>query len=281
MRLEGGVQLTERGQLLRTDVPVSVGTMFAAPGFGDAYNHLEYALRRRKATAADDEGGECAQRVVETAFEQARGIEFWKFLEANEHEARLFDENMRRQGQLLNLTSLPMLRLEGAKTVADVGGGTGSLLAAVLGQKPGVRGVLFERKDVVERAQEILRDAGLGERCSFVVGDFLNDPVPAADAYLLARVLHDWDDATATKILQAIRAAAGPSAVLNVLEMVVPQGGGRHPAKYSDITMLALFKDGRERTEEELARLLADAGWRLDEVRGGMTPTSVLVARPA
>ena len=102
-------------------------------------------------------------------------------------------------------------------------------------------------------------------------------PVPpptsatAADAYVLAGVLHNWDDDHVSRILRGLRRAALPGARLFVLTLLIPEGGGDHPAKTADIGMMALFGGGRERTEAELRDLLAAAGWRVASV----TPTRV------
>jgi hypothetical protein len=110
-------------------------------------------------------------------------------------------------------------------------------------------------------------------------GDLFGD-VPAADAYVLAGVLHDWDDDHASRILRGLRRAAPPGARVFVLTLVIPENGGAHPAKTADIGMMALFGGGRERTEAELRDLLAGAGWRVAAV----TPTlvaAVIVATEA
>lgn len=261
---EGHVQLTARGRLLRSDVSPSLWSMFVAPGYADADHHLEHTLR-----------------TGEAAFTKAQQVGFWDYLRANEGEARLFDENMRKQGELLNLSALVQLQIAGSTTVVDVGGGTGSLLCAVLAAHPQVRGVLVDRPDVIERARAVVRGAGLTDRCSLVAGE-LKGPIPAGDCYLLARILHDWSDDECKLILSAIRRAAAPSAVLNILEMVVPPGRGRDVSKYSDITMLGLFEGGRERSQEEFAELLRGTGWVLEKMVPppiDVIPTKVLVAR--
>jgi hypothetical protein len=88
---------------------------------------------------------------------------------------------------------------------------------------------------------------------------------------VLAQVLHNWDDARAARILRGVRNATRAGARLFVLTLVIPEGGGPHPAKTADVGMMALFGGGRERTEAELRDLLATAGWRTATV----TPTRV------
>ena len=83
--------------------------------------------------------------------------------------------------------------------VADIGGGTGTLIAEVLQRNPGLRGTLADLPETAARARQYLAGLGLDGRCE-VVGQSFFDPLPpGADAYLLDRVIHDWDDAAATR----------------------------------------------------------------------------------
>jgi hypothetical protein len=123
---------------------------------------------------------------------------------------------------------------------------------------------------MLARAHPALRAGPLAARCVLRPGDLFGD-VPAADAYVLAQVLHDWDDDHTSRILRGLRRAAAPGARVFVLTLLLPEGGGTHPAKTADIGMMALFGGGRERTEAELRDLLAGAGWRVAAV----TPTRV------
>ena len=91
------------------------------------------------------------------------------------------------------------------------------------------------------------------------------DTLPAADLYLLMEVLHDWDDADATKILAAVRRAARPGARVLIVEILVPDTPGPHSGKTRDIIMLAVT-GGRERTQAQHAALLAAAGFELTRV---------------
>jgi hypothetical protein len=146
------------------------------------------------------------------------------------------------------------------RTIADVGGGRGHLLAAILERVPAAAGVLFEVPHVIADA------AGqMSPRVTLVAGDFFTDTLPNADAYLLMDLLHDWSDADAARILGAVRRAAPPHARVLVIETLVAETPGPHFSKTLDITMLAVT-GGRERTRSEFARLLAAAGLRFERV---------------
>jgi len=144
--------------------------------------------------------------------------------------------------------------------VVDVGGGTGRLLTAVLEQAPASTGVLFELPHVIADAGDAASD-----RLRLVAGDFLADPLPAAEAYILMEVLHDWSDDDATRILTAVRRAAAPGARLIIVEVLVPDSPGPDHSKVLDIMMLAVT-GGRERTRGQYETLLTETGFELRRV---------------
>ena len=152
----------------------------------------------------------------------------------------------------------------GLRELVDVGGGSGVLLEAILRATPALRGVLVDRPEAVERARRATRRMPAStDRCECVVGDFFDAVPPGADAYLLSRVIHDWDDADARRILATCREAMPVGARLLLVEAIVPERAQDGPeAVRMDLHMLMLFS-ARERTEAQYRRLLADAGFEL------------------
>jgi O-methyltransferase domain len=157
------------------------------------------------------------------------------------------------QGWQGRLERLDSIEWRGDETVVDVGGGDGSLLRALLERRPGLRGIVFDLPETVRD------ESSFSDRCTFVAGSFF-DAVPAGDVFVLSTILHDWDDASALRILQAVQAAAGETAPLVLLESVIEPGNDPDGAKWLDLLMLTLFA-GRERTERQWRALLAGAGF--------------------
>lgn len=143
--------------------------------------------------------------------------------------------------------------------VLDAGGGTGTLLCELLRRRPGLHGVLLERPEVA-RSVEVPPD--LRDRLTVLPGDFFSPWGARADAVILARVLHDWNDADALRILQRAREALRPGGRVHVVEMVLEGMGGG----LLDLHML-LSTGGRERTEAEFRKLLGHSGFQLHECR--------------
>ncbi|MGP4014390.1 methyltransferase [Saccharopolyspora sp. 5N708] len=158
-------------------------------------------------------------------------------------------------------------RLPVGNAVADIGGADGSVLASLIADDPGRRGIVLDLPHVVQAAHDRLAQAGLTDRVEVVGGDFFQS-VPKADVYLLSTVLHDWDDTACTNILSRIREAAAPGARLVVLEVVMPDGDDPHLGKIADLTMLGMVT-GRERTTTEFTNLLGGAGFTVDRIIDG------------
>src|SRR5688572_8863315 len=160
-------------------------------------------------------------------------------------------------------------------TIADIGGGRGHLLKAILQQAPSANGVLFDLPRVIREAS-----SAASARLRLAPGDFFRDPLPEADAYVLMEVIHDWADEDAARILSAIRRAAPPRSRLLIVEALVSESPGPHFGKVLDIIMLAVT-GGRERTSSEYEALLKSAGFRLERVIATPSHFSVVEAVPA
>jgi len=145
-------------------------------------------------------------------------------------------------------------------TVADIGGGRGHLLQAILDRVPTASGVLFDLPHVITDASGVA-----SEQLRLTAGDFFRDQLPVADAYILMEVIHDWADGEATKILSAVRRAAPRHARVLVIEALVSESPGPQFGKMLDIIMLAVT-GGRERTRAEYEGLLASTGFRLERI---------------
>ena len=147
--------------------------------------------------------GELDASSDEPAFQRTHGAEFWSWLAEHADERAAFDRAM-LQGSEPRVERLAQLEWRGDEVVVDVGGGNGSLLVELLRKQPGQRGIVF---DLPETNRD---EAALGDRIEFVAGDFF-EHVPVGDVYVLATILHDWDDERAAAILRTIRAAALPT----------------------------------------------------------------------
>lgn len=178
--------------------------------------------------------------------------------------ARLFDSAMNSYSASHTqpvLAALHDFDFSGVRTVCDIGGGYGYLLCGLLREQPHLQGVVLERAGILADPSLLEANrAGLAERCQYVAGNMF-EQVPAADLYLLKLILHDWPDADGVRILASARRATTSQGRVLVIEHIVPGPGTPHFAKLYDIHMMC-WGPGRERTAEEYAALLEEAGWR-------------------
>jgi orsellinic acid C2-O-methyltransferase len=166
------------------------------------------------------------------------------------------------------------------RSVVDVGGGDGTLLAAVLRAHPHLRGTVFDLAEGMEEAPRVLAEAQMSDRGTAEAGDFFAAVPGGHDAYLTKSVIHDWDDDRAGRILRNIRAAMGPDGTLLVVEPVMPDAPSSSPdvlmMVMSDLNML-VCTGGKERTEDEFRTLLADAGFDVRAISPVPGPTNYSV----
>ena len=165
------------------------------------------------------------------------------------------------------------------KTIVDVGGSYGTLLTAILWSNPTAQGVLFDQPHVVADANAHLLVAGMGERCTTVGGDFFMEIPANGDAYILAQILHDWNDERSIAILQQCRRAMSAHGKLLVIELVLPPGEEPFIGKWVDLHMLVLL-GARERTAAEYNMLFRAAGFALARIVPTVAGPSILEAVP-
>lgn len=181
-----------------------------------------------------------------------------------------FNAGMSSQSKLQTIWTLEALNdvdMDRVAHLCDVGGGRGHLLCHLLARYPHLTGTLFERPGVFSQGQlPWAKSLGVAGRCSQLAGDMFDD-VPAADAYTLKMILHDWNDDECIRILGNLRRRAAPSARLFIVEHVIPDGHtALDYATLFDMHMLC-WGTGRERTAREYERLLERSGWRFVAAR--------------
>jgi O-methyltransferase domain len=252
----GTWQHTEASRFLRSDHPGSLRDyvrMLGLPVFWSAFADLDHSLR-----------------TGESAFAKHHAEGVFGYLAKHPEESRIFDAAMTSKSHRDIAAILPAYDFSQFATIADIAGGRGHLLRAILKSSPKTQGILFDQPHVVaEVAPE------KGEKLTVVGGDFFTDAMPKADAYLLMNIIHDWTDAESIKILSAIRRDMPPHARVLVIETIVPPTPGPHLSKELDIAMMAL-PGGMERTQEEYVGLASKCALRLKLLVETISPYSIL-----
>lgn len=247
---DGRFGLAPPGELLRSDVPDSVrdfAIAMTSPGHWLPWGRLTEAIR---------EGERQAVAVL--------GQELFDYYAANPGEGSAFTGAMANHSVGVAGALAQALDTSAVSHVVDIGGASGTIIAALLEANPALRGTILERADVVPRAEAALAKLGLSSRCRVVAGDFF-DSVPEADLYILKIILHDWDDQQSVNILRNCARAMRPNGRVVLVERLFPEHGDPGETALSDLNMLVLLP-GSERTASKFAGLCRAAGLKLDRI---------------
>ena len=260
---QGHFELTEIGYYLRSGVMGSmrgVADYCGAPWSWRAWEEMLFSIE-----------------TGSTAFDKVFGEPVFDYLAKHADESAVFNEGMTGFFGAEAAAIIQAYDFSRFKSIIDIGGGHGHLLASILRKHAGLKGCVFDAPHVVAGATESFHELGVADRASHVGGDFFHEVPSGYDAYLLKHIIHDWNDANCQRILQAIRTACTAGTTLLIFEMVIPPGDDPHPGKLLDLEMLVVAS-GQERTESEYAQLLATRGFRLERIVALPSPLSVVEA---
>ena len=251
-----GFRLTEAGTLLRDDHPHSLKAMVLleeGPEHYAVWKHLVPILRDGRPDG----------------FVREFGMPLFEYARKNAGYGAVFNRAMTSYSALQAQWALAALATEdftSIRTFCDVAGGHGYLACAFLEAYPDLAGIVFDLPEVIGGTDRLWASKlKIADRCQYLGGDMFKE-VPAADAYLLKNILHDWSDEECVRVLTAVRRASAEGARLFAIEHVVPGPDKPHFSKLFDIHMMCGLT-GRERTAGEHAELLAAGGWGYQGLR--------------
>jgi hypothetical protein len=263
------------------------GTYSLTPAGATLLSSAPDSLRSRVLMRFDDASwrawGELAHsvRTGEPAYEKITGCAGFDYLTRHPELHATFSAAMSAMTNRVAASVAGTYDLSSARTIADIGGGSGRLLAAVLRANPHARGILFDTRTGASTARAAL--GGLAGRCEIMAGDFFDSVPSGADVYLLKSIIHDWPDDQGLRILRNCRRAMAPTARLLLIELVLPavvRPDDDLETLCTDLNMLVIT-GGRERTEDEFVSLLRSAGLELVVIGARLagTPYRVIEAK--
>lgn len=255
--------LTPLAEPLRTSVPGSVRglvRLLGDPALFEPWGQLLYSIR-----------------TGQPAFDHLHGMGLYSYLAQHPETAAVFHAGMAATGR--HQAVVESYDFAEASVVVDVGGGDGALLVTILRAHPTLRGVLFDRPEIVASARERLEREDLAERCQVVGGSFFDSVPEGGDLYVVSDVVHNWNDDEATTILVNCRRAMAEDHRLLVIQQVVPPGNAPSLSKLDDLNMLAVL-GGRERTADEHRAVLAAAGFTLTRIIPTRASYDIIEAAP-
>ncbi|MEC4015520.1 methyltransferase [Streptomyces sp. H27-D2] len=254
---DGAFHLTPAAELLRTDVPGSL--------------HPAISMLTHETFLRSSAGLEETVRSGEPAFPKVFGAPFFEYLRTDAATRELFDAGMASLSGPMDELVAEAYPFPERGVLADVGGGRGGLLRAVLLRHPAMSGVLYDQEPALR--EHLLDTPELAGRWRTEAGDFFTAAPEGADFYVLKHVLHDWSDADCVRILRSCRRALAPGGRVLVVDAALPAGNEPHPGKALDVAMMAVL-EGKERDAAELDALFAEA----DLVRTRVLPTATFTS---
>ncbi|HXV79075.1 MAG TPA: methyltransferase [Candidatus Binatia bacterium] len=237
--------LTPAGQLLRSDHPQSLrhAVIFRCEENYDAFRALVHAVRNG-----------------ENAFKHVFGAPRFEYLKSNKEATASFQQGMKAITKAATAAILKAYDFSPFKTVVDVGGGNGALLAGILEQTPHLSAILFDQAETIELAR-----AGFGGtlgNCQLIAGDFFDAVPKGGDVYILKSIIHDWSDEPAVTILRNCRAAMEEKGKLLVIDRMIGPPNQESYALFVDLAVL-VEHGGQERRQDEFEALFNRAGLKL------------------
>jgi O-methyltransferase domain len=269
-RPDGRFELTPKAEYLRSDTPGSMRNLAYFYGETTVWNCWGHVMD--------------TVRTGEAVGPKLRGGKTWfQYLEQDAPEfAEVFHGSM----TALNDARAPRIAdsfdFGRFPVVADIGGGQGQMLSAILRRHPSVRGILYDIPTAIKGAPELLEREGVADRVHCEEGSFFERIPGGADAYVLKAIMHDWSDAECEGILRRVRRAMGDKtdARLLIIDGVLPELNEWHYSKLMDIAMLVNDK-GAERTAADWRRLLEASGFELADIHPTAPPHCIVEGRPA
>jgi len=265
-RRDGRYDLTPLAKTLRSDTQDSMAAFAQFVGSPEDREHWSHCIE--------------AIRTGESVIPKLRGMEPFDWVATDPRLNDLFNQAMTNFTELALASVLAAYDFTGQRTIVDIAGGHGRLLAGMLSAAPSAQGVLFDLPHVVAGAEPLLRKQRVLDRVSIVGGSFFEAVPEGGDLYVLKNIIHDWSDDKALQILKTVRAAAAVGSKLLLVESLIPQHDREFATKWLDLEML-VANAGRERTADEYRQLLRDAGFEMTRAVPTASPFSLVEALAA
>jgi hypothetical protein len=259
--------LTPRAALLQSEIPGSLrgyASVIGSKWHWQMWKDILYSVK-----------------TGESAFEAQHGMGFEDYYQQHPEVAQTFDAAMKGALTLSDRAILASYDFSSFKRVIDIatgGQGDGELLASILKQNPATTGVHFDSPTRIERAKPALEPIDICDRAQLISGDFFKSVPDGGDAYIVKNLIHDYDDAQASKILNNLRQAIANNGKLLIVEMLVPPGNEASLAKILDVEALIMTPGAIERTAEQYSQLLTTSGFKVTRIIPTKSPMSIVEA---
>lgn len=265
LRPDGRFALAPMGDALREDAPDSMrglAVLMGHPLLWEEWVHMVESVR-----------------TGEASLPKLRGTGAYEFLSANPEYAGVFFQGMGSMSQAECDPVVAAYDFSGFRTIVDVVGGRGALLAGILAQATGARGVLYDSEAATADAPALFEAAGAADRLTIETGGHFDKLPAGGDAYVLKHILHDFTEPDCLALLTNVRNAIAPDGKLLVIEYVLGDGNEKHLGNIIDLWLMVLL-GAKERTLPQYTELFAKAGFTVTRAVPTTSPVSIIEAVP-
>ena len=246
---DGCFEVTEMGEALRDGHPIGIrSTLDQTNPFLSRLDQSAHGLLQ-------------AVRTGGPAWEHLHGLSFWDNMTAEPGFGEGYDAQMNQHSAMFGAAIARSYDWSSVRHVIDVGGGVGRTLAALLSEHPHLRGSLVDLPGPATEAAALFAQADVADRCAIVQQSFLDALPTSGDAYLVANVVHNWDDEGAASLWRRCAEAAGPGGRVLLVERIASTATDEALQAVSHLDLFMLMTSGgRERSVDELRQLGKTAG---------------------
>lgn len=213
-------------------------------------------------------GKNAAQKVL--------GTDVFEYLEKNPDKNELYNHAMTNSSLMLSYAILSEYNFKKAKTIIDIGGGQGILLAMILYKYKSVQGKVFDLPHVVEGAKEIAKQYNVSERLETISGNFFKSIPSGGDMYFLKSIIHNLSDEQCIRLLKDIKLVLPENGKILIFEPIIETNNRYSFAKLYDIQMMVGRSGGKERTCEEFESIINESGLKLKQIKQTAAPFSII-----
>jgi hypothetical protein len=262
---DGRIELTPLADALREDAPDSMRGMAILMGHPLLWEEWTDLVN--------------SVRTGDASLPLRRGMGAFEFFMANPEYAGVFSQGFRSLSGSETEPVLAAYDFSQFRTIVDLGGGRGTMLAGILSQAASPRGVLYDSEQATADASLVFADAGVGGRVTVENGTYFDKLPGGADCYVLKHILHDFKEPECIAILKNVREAVAPDAKVLVIEYALNGNNERHLGNIIDLWLLLLL-GAKERTLPEYTQMLATAGLKVTRAVPTASPLSIIEAIP-
>lgn len=215
-------------------------------------------------------------KTGENAAQKVLGMDVFEYLEKNPDKNEIYNHAMTNSSLMLSYAILSEYNFSKSRSIIDIGGGQGILLAMILHKYKNTTGKIFDLPHVAKDVAQIAQQYNVSDRMEAINGNFFEKIPDGGDTYLLKSIIHNLSDDQCVTILKDIKSVLPKNGKILIIEPIIENNNNYSFAKLYDIQMLVGRNGGKERTKEEFRKIIIEAGLNVNRIVRTAAPFSVI-----